>query len=155
MTMVSYLVSVDIKTRSHLLSALSQELGVEPSVGSFDRGTPCPYGRKKGTPHEHTLLRFESTAPETAPLPEHLKSIFSRLSIDRLRSPTALSGDWEIWLTIGMDFPVEEIVYPELVIPPEYVHMLDGTKVGIDITFYPSWNQPAKDENEKANPMKD
>jgi hypothetical protein len=76
-------------------------------------------------------------------LAEHFESIFSRLAIDLLKSPALLTSDWEIWFTIGMMFSIEEIVFPELVIPPQCVHMLDGTRVGIDITFYPSLILPA------------
>jgi hypothetical protein len=128
---------LDIKTGSLSLSDLSSRLGIEPSPGSFDKGTPRLWGRKKGTPLEHTLLRFESAAPEPAPLTEHFQSIFSSVSIDLLRMFTKATDDWEIWFTIGMMFPVEEMPYPELTIPPECVQMLNGNGIGIDITLYP------------------
>ena len=148
--MISYWVSLDVKTQSRSLSDLSKELGIEPSPGSFDKGTMRLYGRKKGTPTEHTVLRFESAAPEPAPLTEHFRSIFSRLPVELLKGRTAPSDDWEIWLTIGMNVPVDQIVYPELVIPPECVHMLDGTKTGIAIIVYPYHGEPPQENEGRA-----
>ena len=63
--------------------------------------------------------------------------------MDLVSAFTEATDDWELWLTIGMLFSVEEIVYPQLAIPPECVQMLNGNKIGIDMTLYPGSGDPS------------
>src|SRR5947209_3581725 len=120
--MQSYLVSLNVVTSSILLSEVSNRLGMQPSVGSYELGAPGLGSKKR--PRTETLWRLNSMAAEDAGLEEHLQSIWDRIPNVLLTERDSLPSDCAIWLDIAMYYPEETMVFPPVRIASSWIQAL-------------------------------
>jgi hypothetical protein len=128
--MKSYIVSLDIVTKSHSLDELSNILGVSPDSDSYSIGEI----RGKGL-SAYTVWKTSSSLSETAPLEEHLKRIMFITSQIALFRPNVLPADCSAKLNIGVMF---ESAYCSITIPAFIGEWIKDNAIDIEISCYPS-----------------
>ena len=112
--MKEYDVSLDILSGSKSLAELADELRIEPSDGSHDRGEARLRERK----WETTRLRIDSGVAEREPIEAHLASLIA------IMPDLSTLTDVELVLTIAVffDYPMTSVVIP--------LEMLSATQLG-------------------------
>jgi hypothetical protein len=100
LAMTDLIVSLDVISNSLSLSVLIEMFGASTSSGSFTQGELSP----RGTPRKCSLLRFESSAAESATCEEHIATL--RCDLERIAA--RLEGreniDITLLLNIGLFF---------------------------------------------------
>jgi len=121
---------LDVVSTELSLKDLTVQLGMEPSEGSHDLGSP----RGRNGSWTVTIWRLDSGATESASLDAHCQSLLAKAragnvleSIRRLKV--------EAFINIAAFF---DTVACTLTIPPSCLQVLRDYPLGLEVTCYPS-----------------
>jgi hypothetical protein len=121
-----YSVSIDVVSAEIRLDELNALLGNGATSGSHDVGDR----RGQGT-WDQTIWRWDSTAPESAPLDAHLESVASflpGLKVDRLPSECRVFCS----IAVFFDTPMATVL-----LPPQLMQAIARHGVTIEVASYP------------------
>ena len=123
------LVSLDIVTPSAKIAEITSLLGIEPSPDkSHDLGSP----RSRGT-WSVTVWSLISPVEESAPLAEHLTSLFTQIAKVGPERFARLPKDARIYLGIGAFCEGPNM---NLLIPPGFLKEMAALGIGLEVSFY-------------------
>lgn len=149
--MKTFAVSLNITTQSLTIAELSDRVGIAPSPSSHDKGT----ARVRKGVWEQTVWVLESSQEETAPVEEHLQSIFAKFPPALLHRENILPDDAQVYLDIAVFF---DTAMCSVQIPPGCVDLLAGHGIALEVTCYPSTfdeeRRGSRKKKRKARPIR-
>jgi hypothetical protein len=97
--MIAFGVSIQVFSDHASLQELTSLFGVQPSSGSFDKGTPSRTG-----PVMRTVWRLDSRVSDGEPIEVHLRDLVSQLPPNRMRAvPLPPGSSFEIAIAAYFD----------------------------------------------------
>ena len=126
-------VSLLITSPSMSLSELSSKLGRAPSSGSHNKGDISAGVKLGKPPWSVTVWRFDSDAPESVAVEQHLERLavqFPATELNRVLPPGC-----EVAIDIALFFDTANV---SLNITRRGLEIVDGYKAELEMTCYPS-----------------
>jgi hypothetical protein len=126
-------VSLLVTSPSMSLTELSSKLGRSPSSGSHNKGDASAGAKLGKPPWSATVWRFDSDAPETAPVEQHLERLEIQFPAAALKQ--VLPSGCDVSVDIALYF---DTVNVSATIPHRGIEIIDAYGAKLEVTCYPS-----------------
>jgi hypothetical protein len=127
--MKHFLVTLEIITQDYSLQELERLLSLDADTDSYSIGDIY-----RGKPNKYTAFKLYSRVHESADIIEHLNSIYSMVSEEKVLDIEKIPANCSIDLNIGILY---DTVTCSIAIPPDYWKWMGENNISMEIICYP------------------